>query len=62
MHGIRYQPGVATSVVADDIDLAGSTLGYCVVEGNGVSAKKTPVALCVVSAATDDCLAAVIGR
>jgi len=56
------QPGAATLVVADDTELAGATLGYCVVEGKQVSAKKTPVTLCVTSAATDDCMGAVTGR
>ena len=51
--------GSTSSATASDSQLAGSAFGRCVVQGKGISKNRTPVTLCVVSAGTNDCQAAV---
>ena len=57
--GITTTAGRISFGNASDTELGAALSARCVVEGKGISKKKTPVTLCVISEATTDCQAAV---
>ena len=58
-NNVTLGAGGSASLPATDLQLDGSQVARCVVEGKGISKNKTPVTLCVVNAMNADCQAAV---
>lgn len=52
-------PGATTFLVADESEIGTTSTAACIVDGKGISKKKTPASLCVVPQTTFDCQAAV---